>query len=70
MQRQELAAAEEKELKWNGSVKKLEMSNNIIVCAYFSFFQMKENLIHYYYCLIFIFREKQTTLFVQYVVIS
>ena len=43
MQRQELAAAEEKELKWIGSVKKLEMSNNIIVCAYFSFFQMKEN---------------------------
>ena len=43
MQQQELAAAEEKELKWIGSLKKLEMSNNIIVCAYFSFFQMKEN---------------------------
>ena len=34
MQQQELAAAEEKELKWIGSLKKLEMSNNIIVCVF------------------------------------
>ena len=65
MQQQELAAAEEKELKWIGSLKKLEMSNNIRVCAYFSWKKIKFTIITVSFS-----REKQTTLFVQYVVIS
>ena len=65
MQQQELAAAEEKELKWIGSLKKLEMSNNIIVCAYFSWKKIKFTIITVSFS-----REKQTILFVQYVVIS
>ena len=42
MQQQKLAIAEEKELKWNGSDRKIEISSNIW-CAYFFFFQMTEN---------------------------
>ena len=58
---------EEKELKRNDSERKIEISSNIIWCVYFSsrWQKIKTSTISAPYS-----KEKQTTLFLQYVVIS